>query len=80
LAFLLRFITWLGRELILHFALALPGLVVLQLATLGRCPRFDGLPDGRSRTPDDGGWYAAGVAVGVALWAAAGYALWRILA
>ena len=77
---MLRFIAWLSREMILHFALALPGLVFLQIATFGRCPQFEGPAGARSRVADDFGWYAAGIAVGIGLWAAAGYGLWRLLA
>ncbi len=79
MAFLLRFFAWLAREMILHFALALPGLVLLQLMTLGRCPRLIGPEGGKSRAPGGGGWYAAGVAAGAGLWAVAGYVLWLVL-
>ena len=64
-----RFIAWLLLVGFLHFLVALPGLLLLRAATLGRWPAPPGgNPRGES-------WYGIALLAGAAGWAAGGLAV-----
>ena len=77
-AFLPRFLVWLVRELLLHFALAYPGLLFLRFVSLGRWPRID--EEGKhAQSGPDRRWFSRSVAAGALLWSALGLViLWKV--